>query len=208
MEQKYKYEKKNSTTASQRFIINQEQFIKNGIYEIASALGTTLDLENGESSWGTNILTWESNNQNNQKFRITYTDSGYLITTVYGLALDVENGSMENGANVRQWEDNGDICQRWWPELLDGGYIRLKNAKSGKYLDVANASAELGANVQQYEASGSKGQMWKLVSTNFSGWFSQNGFNVLYRSTNKRSCKKLYKSRPYKTCPITIWFNI
>ena len=36
--------------------------IKNGTYEIASALGTTLDLENGGSSWGTNILTMEKNN--------------------------------------------------------------------------------------------------------------------------------------------------
>ena len=196
---KVQVREKNSTTASQRFIINQEQFIKNGIYEIASALGTTLDLENGESSWGTNILTWESNNQNNQKFRITYTDSGYLITTVYGLALDVENGSMENGANVRQWEDNGDICQRWWPKLLDGGYIRLKNAKSGKYLDVANASAELGANVQQYEASGSKGQMWKLVSTNFSGWFSQNGsMYCIDPQTNEvvKNCTRVDPTKP------------
>ena len=196
---KVQVREKDNTKSSQRFILNQEHFIKDGTYEIASALGTTLDLENSGSSWGTNILTWEKNNQNNQKFSITYTDSGYLITTVFGHALDVENGSMENGANVRQWEDNGATCQRWWPELLDGGYIRFKNANSGKYLDVENSSAELGANVQQYEKNDSKGQMWKLIPSVFTGWFSENGaMYCVDPQTNQivKNCTRVDPTKP------------
>ena len=166
---------KNNDQEAQRFLVNREHLIKDGWYEISSPLGTTMDLDNSGSDWGTNIIMWEKNNKNNQRFRITYTDSGYLITTMYGLALDVEDGSMDNGANVRQWEDNGATCQRWWSEVADGGYIRLRNTNSGKYLDVADNSSALGANVQQYEGNGSTAQLWKLTEKTPVGWFSVNG---------------------------------
>lgn len=167
---------KSENQSSQRFLVNKENFITDGWYEIGSALGTTLDLDNAGSDWGVNILTWEKNDQNNQKFRIKYTDEGYLIYSMYGLPIEVKDGNMNNGANVQQWEENGALCQKWWPKLLDGGYISFKNAETGKFLNVANGSAELGANVEQYEENGSKAQMWKLSPTTFtSGWFSADG---------------------------------
>ena len=176
---KVQVSEKTENQTSQRFLVNKEHFIEDGWYEITSALGTTLDLDHASSDWGANILTWEKNDQNNQKFNIKYTDEGYLIYSMYGLPIEVKDGKEHNGANVQQWEENGDLCQKWWPKLLDGGYIGFKNAKTGKYLDVADASAELGANVQQWEENGSKAQMWKLTPTEFtSGWFSQNG--VMY----------------------------
>ena len=176
---KVQVSEKTENQTSQRFLVNKEHFIEDGWYEITSALGTTLDLDHAGSDWGANILTWEKNDQNNQKFNIKYTDEGYLIYSMYGLPIEVKDGKEHNGANVQQWEENGDLCQKWWPKLLDGGYIGFKNAKTGKYLDVADASAELGANVQQWEENGSKAQMWKLTPTEFtSGWFSQNG--VMY----------------------------
>ena len=155
---------KSKTQEAQRFIINKENLINDGWYEISSQLGTTMNLDDSSSGWGTNILMWEKKNQSKQKFKITYKDSGYLITTIYGLALDVENGSKDNSANVRQWEDNGTACQRWLTEVADGGYIRFKNLNSGKYLDVTNASKDNGANVQQYEGNGTNAQLWKLTS--------------------------------------------
>ena len=173
---KVQVSEKTENQTSQRFLVNKEHFIEDGWYEITSALGTTLDLDHAGSDWGANILTWEKNDQNNQKFNIKYTDEGYLIYSMYGLPIEVKDGKEHNGANVQQWEENGDLCQKWWPKLLDGGYISFKNAKTGKYLDVADASAELGANVQQWEENTSKAQMWKLTPTEFtSGWFSQNG---------------------------------
>ncbi len=173
---KVQVSEKSENKSSQKFLVNKENFIKDGWYEIESALGTTLDLDHAGSDWGVNILTWVKNDQNNQKFRIKYTDQGYLIYSMYGLPIEVKDGDMNNGANVQQWEENGDLCQKWWPKLLDGGYIGFENAKTGKFLDVANASSEPGANVEQYEENGSKAQMWKLTSTTFtSGWFSANG---------------------------------
>lgn len=167
--------KGNNNQESQRFLVINEDLL-GGWYEIKSALGTYIDLDNAGSDWGTNIHMWTRNGQNNQKFKFTKSGEGYLITTLYGLAFDVENGSMENGANVRQWEDNGSTCQRWKVEVLDGGYIKFINCNSGKYLDVANGNSEAGANVQQYEGNNSKAQLWNLTSTSFaSGWFSENG---------------------------------
>lgn len=178
---------KNNNQEAQRFLVNKENLISNGWYEISSLLGTTMDLDNSGSEWGTNIQMWQNNNQFNQKFRITYTDTGYLITTMYGLALDVENGSTENGANVRQWEDNGTSCQRWWPEIADNGYIRFKNANSGKYLDVCNALSTNGANVQQYEGNGTNAQLWKLTSTTFdeftNAWGDDFHTDIVYLKT-------------------------
>ena len=166
----------NNDQIAQRFLVNRENLITNGWYEIESRLGTTLDLENSGSDWGTNILTWQRNEQNNQKFNISYTDSGYLIKTMHSLALDVKDGSKEDGADIRQWEDNGAACQRWIPEIRDGGYITLKNVNSGKYMDVENGNSNNGANVIQYSYNNSKSQLWKLKPTTFvSGWFSANG---------------------------------
>lgn len=170
-----------SNADTQKFLINTEYLIPEGWYEISSPLGTTMDLDNSGSDWGTNIHMWTKNNQNNQKFYIKYTDNGYKITTMYGLALDVENASLENNANVRQWEDNGSNCQRWVAKIIDGGYLKFKNVNSNKYLDVANASKESGANVQQYEENETEAQLWKLIPTRCtSGWFSSNGSLYCY----------------------------
>ena len=165
----------------QKLLFGAESYISEGWYEIESALGTTMDLDNSGSSWGTNIHMWSKNNQNNQKFYIALTDTGYKITTMYGLPLDVENGSLENNANVRQWDDNNSNAQRWWFEVIDGGYLKIRNVNSNKYLDVANGSPEEGANVQQYENNDSKAQLWKVIPTTFkSGWFSANGAMYCY----------------------------
>ena len=150
---KIKVNKKNNNQISQRFLVVKEDLL-GGWYEIESALGTFVDLDNSGSDWGTNIHMWERNGQNNQKFKFTKSGDGYLITTMYGLAFDVENGSMENFANVRQWEDNNSDCQRWIPEIRDGGYVAFKNLNSGKYMDIENESSEKGANIYAYDPVG------------------------------------------------------
>ena len=198
---KIKVNKKNNNQISQRFLVVKEDLL-GGWYEIESALGTFVDLDNSGSDWGTNIHMWERNGQNNQKFKFTKSGDGYLITTMYGLAFDVENGSMENFANVRQWEDNGATCQRWKAEILDDGYIRFMNCNSGKYLDVANGSAEPGANVQQYEGNNSKAQLWKLTTTSFNaGWFSENGAMYCYDPQTGELVKNCTRVDPMMTDP-------
>ncbi len=193
--------KKNNNQVSQRFLVIKEDLL-GGWYEIKSALGTSIDLDNAGSEWGTNIHMWQSNGQNNQKFKFTKSGEGYLITTMYGLAFDVENGSMGNGANVRQWEDNGSACQRWKAEIVDGGYVRFINCNSGKYLDVANGTAESGANVQQYEGNSTKAQLWKLTTTSFtSGWFSENGSMYCVDPVTGQLVKNCTRVDPMMTDP-------
>ena len=198
---KIKVNKKNNNQISQRFLVVKEDLL-GGWYEIESALGTFVDLDNSGSDWGTNIHMWERNGQNNQKFKFTESGDGYLITTMYGLAFDVENGSMENFANVRQWENNGSNAQKWKAEIVDGGYIRFINCNSGKYLDVANGSAESGANVQQYEGNSTKAQLWKLNKTSFnSGWFSENGAMYCIDPVTGQLVKNCTRVDPMMTDP-------
>ena len=156
-------------TSAQSFILIKKDLLKDGVYEIQSALGKYVDLDNSSADWGTNIHTWERTNQNGQKFRIVKKDNGYVIYTMHNLVFDVEDGSLEDGANIRQWEDNNSNCQRWIPEIRDGGYIAFKNLNSGKYMDIENGSSENGANILQITKSDAKSQLWKLSETQYIG---------------------------------------
>ena len=154
-------------TSAQSFILIEKDLLKDGVYEIRSALGKYVDLDNSGADLGTNIHTWDRTNQNGQKFRLVKKDNGYVIYTMHNLAFDVENGSLEDGANIRQWEDNNSDCQRWIPEIRDGGYVAFKNLNSGKYMDIENESSEKGANILQNAKSNSKSQSWKLLETQY-----------------------------------------
>ena len=154
-------------TSAQSFILIKKDLLKDGVYEIQSALGKFVDLDNSGADWGTNIHTWDRTNQNGQKFRLVKKENGYVIYTMHNLAFDVENGSLEDGANIRQWEDNNSNCQRWIPEIRDGGYVAFKNLNSGKYMDIENESSETGANILQNSKSNSKSQSWKLLETQY-----------------------------------------
>lgn len=194
------YEKNNNP--SQKFIINREHLINDGWYEINSALGNNVDLDHGKSDWGVNILAWQKNDQNNQKFRFTYTDSGYKISTIYDLAVEVIESKTTNGANVQQWEDNGALCQRWLPVVVDGGYVKLKNANSKKYLDIENESAANGANIIQYEEKDSQSQNWKIVPTGIvSGWFKMNGDMYCVDPATNQLVKNCTRVDPTMTDP-------
>jgi len=154
-------------TSAQSFILIKKDLLKDGVYEIQSALGKFVDLDNSGADWGTNIHTWDRTNQNGQKFRLVKKENGYVIYTMHNLAFDVQDGSLEDGANIRQWEDNNSDCQRWIPEIRDGGYIAFKNLNSGKYMDIENESSETGANILQNAKSDSKSQSWKLLETQY-----------------------------------------
>lgn len=154
-------------TSAQSFILIKKDLLKDGVYEIQSALGKFVDLDNSGADWGTNIHTWDRTNQNGQKFRLVKKENGYVIYTMHNLAFDVQDGSLEDGANIRQWEDNNTDGQRWIPEIRDGGYIAFKNLNSGKYMDIENESSETGANILQNSKSNSKSQLWKLLETQY-----------------------------------------
>ena len=46
------------STSAQSFILIKKDLLKDGVYEIQSALGKFVDLDNSGVDWGTNIHTW------------------------------------------------------------------------------------------------------------------------------------------------------
>ncbi len=77
------------------------------------ATGKCLDVNNGESTNGTNVLVWNSNDNNNQRWYFTSKDGNYVIHPKYNtsIALDVSGGSKDEGANIQIWEVNGTAAQ-------------------------------------------------------------------------------------------------
>ena len=83
-------------------------------YKITNvATGKCLDVNNGESTNGTNVLVWNSNNNNNQRWYFTPKDGNYVIHPKYNtsIALDVNGGSKDDGTNIQIWETNGSGAQ-------------------------------------------------------------------------------------------------
>lgn len=161
-------------TAAQHFFFRAADLIKNGYYTIASALGAnkTLDVANGTLSNGSNVQIYTSNGTNAQKFKITKSGNGYVITAGSSdFALDAKYGGKGNGTNIQLYIKNGTAAQLWKAKISDGGGIVFVNVGSGRVLDVNAGQAKDGANVQLYDANGSKGQTWKLTETTISsGW--------------------------------------
>ena len=165
-------------TAAQHFFFRAADLIKNGYYTIATALSENkmLDVTNEAFKDNTNIQIYASNGKNAQKFKITKSGSGYLISSSVKdgsteLFLDADNEGKVNGTNVKLFHKNGKLAQLWKAEISDGGGIVFINVGSGLALDVANGNSSNGSNVQLYEANGSKAQSWKLTETTISsGW--------------------------------------
>jgi hypothetical protein len=139
--------------------------VSGGTYKIINRnSGKLLDVDNGSTADGANVLQWSDNGGSNQRWVITNTSNGYTIKCVKsGKLLDVDNGSTANGANVLQWFDNGGSNQRWNIVDLGNGYYKLLNVNSNKALDVYENQTNDGANVIQWSDNGGYNQQWQLV---------------------------------------------
>ena len=82
-----------------------------------------LDLTDGMTGSGTNIIIWQNTYCDAQTFKLQKNDDGtYAIFTKVTdckLGLDVASGSSSNGANVQQWGYSGGNHQRWILEKVN-----------------------------------------------------------------------------------------
>ncbi|MGB8452058.1 MAG: RICIN domain-containing protein [Anaerocolumna sp.] len=139
--------------------------VSGGTYKLINRnSGKALDVSEGSTADGGDVIQWSSNSGNNQKWVVTNMNNGYkLINVNSGKALDVYNNSSADGADVIQWTDNGQNNQRWNIVDLGNGYYNLVNVSSGKLLDVDNSSTADGGNVLQWSNNGGYNQQWQLV---------------------------------------------
>ena len=176
-----------SASKSQYFFLNAVKLIADGLYEIHSSgkSGKNLDVAGGSKDSGANVQVYTDNNSGAQKFRVTASGNGYVITGFASKkAVDVQNGSKDSGANVQIWDVNGSKAQLWIAQIADGGGVMFINANSGMAL-----TAESNGNVDQKTASMSNAnQAWTLEATFGSGWLYENGgWSYYYEDGSSRS---------------------
>lgn len=169
-----------SGASSQHFLLLAARLIADGLYEIHSGKGSSLNLDiaAGSSASGANVQVYTDNNSVAQKFYIISSGDSYIIKNfVSQKVLDVDSGSHAAGANVHQWELNNSDAQLWNVVIADGGGIAFINVGSGLALTVSQDN-----NVCQDSigVAFTRSQAWTIEKTQGYGWISQNGTWFFY----------------------------
>ncbi len=129
--------------------------------------GKYLDISGGKSSNGANVIQYQFNGGNNQKFKLVGDGNGYysILTACSGYksGIDVSGKSSANGTNIIQWQNNGGDNQKFQIVKIGNAYaVKTKISNCYSCLDVYNWSTENGANIAQYEYWGGACQLWYL----------------------------------------------
>jgi len=99
---------------SQEWVITNKG---NGYLIVNSYTDKALDIDNGYTDAGTDVIVWpvDSEHEINQRWTFKEVDDEYVIITNANAdkVLDVDNESMEDGGNVLLWDVNGNGNQQW-----------------------------------------------------------------------------------------------
>jgi GH43 family beta-xylosidase len=121
-----------------------------------------LTVQGGSTADGANIYQWTYQGNNEQKWTIEPTDSGFFEIRAYhsGKLAGVTDSSTMDGANVAQYTD-ADIRSQQWKAFTTGDhYFKLQNRNSGKMLDNENGGTKNETNVRQWSDNGADPQRW------------------------------------------------
>ncbi|MDE6035820.1 MAG: GBS Bsp-like repeat-containing protein [Ruminococcus sp.] len=74
-----------------------------------------LDVEKGNDADGTNICTYEANNDANQKWYVVKNGDSYRLMPAFSStrSLDIAGGTNANGSNIQLWDSNDSSAQRF-----------------------------------------------------------------------------------------------
>lgn len=127
--------------------------------------GLVMDVYNGGTDDGINILQYTNNETTNQQFLLSEISTGiYTITNVNsGKVIDVAGNSTLNNANIQQWTNNECDCQHFKAISTGDGYYKFKAMHSDKIIEVVNGSTEVNANVSQFTDNDQICGQWLLL---------------------------------------------
>ena len=162
------YEGHGGTSQKFKFVPIGEKTIPNGTYKIVTGVNgnSVLDIDGGSKANEANLQIWQSDDVDQQKFKVTYLNNGYYkITALHsGKVLEVAGAGKEDSTNVWQNEDNGSDAQQWVIKASnDGTYYYFISKCNNLYLDVYQGSSANGTNVQMYTGHGQASQKFKFV---------------------------------------------
>ncbi|MBQ8088100.1 MAG: RICIN domain-containing protein [Clostridia bacterium] len=111
-----------------------------------------LDVYQGNTTYGTNVQVYESNNSAGQKWAISENgNNGYrLEAQCSGLSLDIQDEVFSNGTNVRTWGKNSSNAESWlfipWKPsttLAEGRYVLLSEMDNSLVMDATGSNIDI-----------------------------------------------------------------
>lgn len=147
--------------------VKAESALSEGTYILRSAIDRNyvIDLLGGNTSNGSNIQLYKSNNTKAQEWSINKNkDASYTISTSYkdNMAIDVYGGLKSNGTNIQLYKLNKSNAQRWTIVKNGGYYSIISELDENKCLDLSGAKVSNFSNIQLYQCNNTKAQQWIL----------------------------------------------
>ena len=182
----------NDIDASNRNIF---KFISAGddCYYLVSTLGDggkfVMDVNGGNPNSGANIILWEYNKGDNQKFRFMKHDEfgTYIINTKLTnnqkcIEVKDKSNNIGVGAEIVQADIVCDGWQQWALEpIYDPGctmdeslLYTFKNKKTGKVIDIQSGTIADDTNIVAATDTGADNQKWHLFKNNFNEYYLLN----------------------------------
>lgn len=143
--------------------------ISEGWYKITSAHDSSkgLDVIYSDKGNGTNIILYNYNDTNNQKFYIKKESDGcYSIKAGHcDMYLDVAAANSASGTNVQLYEGNGTNAQRWRFIPAEGGnyYIESKLRKNLVF-DCTGTNPDGSINIRVWNKENKNQHKWALTN--------------------------------------------
>ena len=162
----------NNNTKSQLFrfekIYELSQSISNGVYTISTKLDSikVLDVYGGKLGNYKNIQLYSNNDNDTQKFYISYSGGGFDSIRPF---LDIGYSLNVSGSNINSFASDCSINQSWIINDAGGGYYNIISKNGYKAVDVYGAISNNGANVGLYEYHNAHNQRFSFDKISIKG---------------------------------------
>ena len=174
----------NGATAQNFKLVNTAEEGTYGIVTRVSGDTKGVDVYEGRTDDGTNVIQWAYYGSANQTWvfepyvpaddsisYVTISDGWYYLKNTHAQKyLQVADTTGNNNVNVEIGSGNGSEAQRWYLTNVGDGYVTLQNA-CGAMLDVMYGEANDGTNIQTYSANGATAQHFKLADIGTDGTY-------------------------------------
>jgi hypothetical protein len=140
--------------------------------------GSALDLDNGRTTNGTNVIGWQYHGGKNQQWRLRKVafsgawSTWKLENVQSGTLLDLTEGNRGNGTRIQGWSgsttsaDNKNQLWRLVTADTGGRVVIIQNIGTGTLVDLKEGNNRNGTQVQAWEGrveNQNPNQLWRVL---------------------------------------------
>lgn len=189
---------------AQKFSLKYERNIDGINYWsiINSYSGRALDVQDGNSNWGTNVRLWDYNGYASQLWTFKQAGNGYfyIVSALRDssggeIALDVPDGNSYAGQNIRIWQFNGSNAQKFYFDNAEFNLYAQWTPKSVKTIFNRNQNSSdtnTYSEIYTYDVSNQSFGMNLSYKPNDFGTWSKTGYHLLGWSENRTATSQTY----------------